>query len=135
MRTIWCGQVCAPNEITISACVAQACVVTVRPADGDQKAAAPPSRRAAIRVDKSSDEMFFPRSSSRNSAAPAGQLAPQLVGFVAPPLVGRLRAAFGNFGNAGEFKSNGRPALGKSLEIAVGKLLFGAGFHPAHGMH
>ena len=45
------------------------------------------------------------------------------------------RAAFGDLGNPGEFQPDRWPALGEALEIAVGQLPLGAGFHPAHGMN
>jgi len=63
------------------------------------------------------------------------ELRLQGASLLAPPLGGGLRTAFRRFDDTGEFEPDRRPAPGEALEVAFGQFSFGAGFHPAHGMH
>ncbi len=63
------------------------------------------------------------------------QLRLQPGALVALAFAGALRAALDNLGDPGEFEPDRGPALGEALEIAVGQLPLGAGFHSAHGMN
>src|SRR5690606_15571898 len=55
--------------------------------------------------------------------------------FFTPPFTARLRAAFADFRDPGEIEPYRRTAAGEPFEITASQISFGAGLHPAHGMH
>ena len=109
--------------------------MAIRTADGDRQ----PTASAVAQIGDALRKVLGGEVSAalveQEERGSGGNLCPQPLGFVGTTLCGGLRAAFGKFRNAGKFQSDRRSALRKTPEIAVGKLLVGAGLHPAHGMY
>ena len=132
MRAIWCAR---------SECQRRAPVPPHRAAKGRARQARrwrAPQRvchcRAAQRSDwRSLEKNIFAALVEQNQRRTGGKVLVQPVRFLALSLGSVLRTAFWGFDKAGKFQANGRPALRKTLEIAVGKLFLGAGLHAAHG--
>jgi hypothetical protein len=114
---------------------AQGGIVAIGSADDQRKAApvlvAKASQNCSELVGR---EILAPLVEGDQHAA-LGQLRPEPGGLVMTPGFGRAGAPFSDFDDAAEVKAERRAAFAESLQIALRKVLLGAGLHPAYGQN